>query len=82
MSSPRLSIFVALLGVLLALHPPLAKDRIKNSISNFPAARASWQKFPDSKPASGDQDLVGYKLSPEQYARAVAYAKGSIGAIS
>jgi Zn-dependent protease with chaperone function len=76
MSSPRLSIFVALLGVLLALPSPLATGRIKNSISNFAAALPSWHKSPESKPASEDQDAVGYKLSSEQYARAVAYSQG------
>lgn len=75
-SNPRHYISVAVLGLLLALFPTLAKAGIENSRSNSAAQRASLQTSPESNPKLNPHEAVGYKLSPEQYARAVAYSQG------
>src|SRR5580692_381095 len=72
MSSPRFSTSFALLGVLLVLLPA----RIENSISNSTAPPAASHMTSASRPRPQAQEVLGYTLSPAQYARAVAYSRG------
>ena len=76
MSSPRFSTSFAIIGVLVILFPLLASARIENSTPNSAALRAAPQISSESRPTLQHQELLGYKLSPEQYARAVAYNQG------
>jgi hypothetical protein len=73
MSSRRLSIWLAVLAVLLITLPPTAGALIDTSISDSAAAT---QISPGSGSAARNQGALGYKLSPEEYARAVAYSQG------
>lgn len=76
MSGPRFSTSFALLGVLLVLLPALARARIKNSISNSTAPPAASHMTSTLRPTPQAQEVLGYTLSPAQYARAVAYSRG------
>jgi STE24 endopeptidase len=76
MSSRRVSIWLAVLAVLLITLPPPAWVLIEKSISDSAALGAARQISPESRSAARNQGALGYKLSPEKYARAVAYSHG------
>jgi hypothetical protein len=78
MSNRHASIWLAVIAVLaITLPPPAAGALIEKSISDSAALGAATQVSPESKSASGNQGALGYTLSPEKYARAVAYSHGA-----
>jgi STE24 endopeptidase len=76
MSSSRLSMFFALVGVLLTLVPPLATARVEKSTSNSAVLDAAAQSSIEPTDAAQSQESDFYELSPAEYARAVAYSRG------
>ena len=78
MSNRHASIWLAVIAVLaITLPPPAAGALIEKSISDSAALGAATQVSSESKSASGNQGALGYTLSPEKYARAVAYSHGA-----
>ena len=75
MSSRHVSIWLIVLAAVFIAARPSAGALIAKK-SDPTASGAGAQISPESRPLAQSQGVPGYKLSPEKYARAVAYSRG------
>jgi STE24 endopeptidase len=81
MSSRRLSLRLAVAAVLLITLPPLIQSLVERQGSQHPASDSAESDviahaLPQAASAGQNHGVQGYKLSPQKYARAVAYSQG------